>query len=61
MRSLHRLASLQGWLEQEEGGRQGYGTDDEEDEEYIERAEHFESAYNHRFEARSPRASMATA
>ena len=48
-----RLASLQGWLEQEGGGRQGYGTDDEEDEEYIERAERFESAYNHRFEARA--------
>ena len=48
-----RLASLQGWLDQEDGGRQGYGTDDEEDEEYIERAERFESAYNHRFEARA--------
>ena len=57
-----RLALLQGWLEQEERGRQGYGMDDEEDEEYIERAERFESAYNHRFEARAlPRCNSAHA
>ena len=48
-----RLAALQGWLDQEDGGLQGYGTADEEDEEYIERADRFESQYNHRFEAQA--------
>ena len=43
---------LQGWLDKEDEGYQGYGPEDEEDEEYIEKAERFESQYNHRFEVR---------
>lgn len=43
---------LQGWLDRGDEGFQQYGSQDEEDEEYIERAERFESEYNHRFEVR---------
>lgn len=43
---------LQGWLDREDKDFQQYGSQDEEDEEYIERAERFESEYNHRFEVR---------
>ena len=42
--------AMQGWLEKEDEGYQAYGPEDEEDEEYIEKAERFESEYNHRFE-----------
>lgn len=45
---------IQGWLEKEDHGDRAYGPDDEEDEEYIERAERFESEYNHRFEVQWP-------
>jgi len=43
---------LQGWLDKEDEGYQGYGPEDEEDQEHIEKAERFESQYNHRFEVR---------
>ncbi len=43
---------MQGWLDREDKGFQQYNSQDEEDEEYIVRAERFESEYNHRFEVR---------
>ena len=44
---------MQGWLDKDDEGYEEYAAVDDEDEEYIEKAERFESQYNHRFEVSS--------
>ena len=51
--------AMQGWLDKEDEGYQAYGSEDEEDEDHIERAERFESAYNHRFEVQAMHAMVS--